>query len=115
MRFLIAFPLLLLVVLFALSNTQNVHLGLWPLPTDFAVDAPLSIIVLAGMAIAFMLGALELWFTALRARRRARRAENQVTLLEAQVQELKARNAAPVVPAAPPGTLPVALPPDRRG
>src|ERR1700692_4239979 len=88
MRFLIAIPLLLVVVLFALSNTQNVHLGLWPLPADFAVDAPLSIIVLAGMAIAFMLGALELWFTALGARRRARRAEHQVKLLAAQGQGL---------------------------
>jgi uncharacterized integral membrane protein len=115
MRLLIAIPLLLLVVLFALSNTQNVHLGLWPLPANYAFDAPLSIIVLAGMAIAFMLGALELWFTALGARRRARRAENQVKLLEAQIQELKARNAAPVVPAAPPDTMPVTLSPDRRG
>jgi lipopolysaccharide assembly protein A len=115
MRFLIAFPLLLLVVLFALSNTQNVHIGLWPLPADFAVNAPISIIVLAGMAIAFMLGALELWFTAIGARRRARRAEHQAKLLEAQVQELKARNAAPVVPAVPVGNLPVTLPPDRRG
>jgi lipopolysaccharide assembly protein A len=115
MRFLIAIPLLLVVVLFALSNTQTVHLGLWPLPADFAVDAPLSIIVLAGMAIAFMLGALELWFTAVGARRRARRAEHQVKLLEAQVQELKARNAAPVAPAAPTSSLPVTLPSDRRG
>jgi uncharacterized integral membrane protein len=94
MRILLAAPILLLLVLFALSNQQTVRLGIWP--TDFAVDAPLSLTVLVAMAAAFVLGAA--------ARRRARRAEYQARLLEAQVQQLQARlktppAAAPFVPA----------------
>jgi uncharacterized integral membrane protein len=83
-------PLLFVLVLFALSNPQPVHLGLWP--TDVTVDIPLSITVLLAMAVAFVLGALLLWFSAVGARLRARKAEHAVRMLEAQVAELKARN-----------------------
>ena len=89
MRLLIALPLLLLLVLFALSNQAPVHLGLWP--TDYAVEVPLSVAVLGGMAIAFLAGGLLVWFSALAQRRRARQAEHTVRLLEEQVRELKAR------------------------
>jgi len=89
MRLLIALPLLLLLVLFALSNTEPVRLHLWP--TDYAFVLPLSLAVLGGMAIAFLAGGLIVWFSELAQRGRARRAEQTVRLLEAQVQELKAR------------------------
>jgi lipopolysaccharide assembly protein A len=91
MRILFAAPLLFLLVLFALSNPQPVRFGLWP--TDFAWEMPLSIAMLLAMAVAFLLGALLLWFSALGARVRARRAERTVRLLDAQVAELKARQA----------------------
>ena len=96
MRFLIAAPFLLLLVLFALSNTGTVQLALWP--TDLALRAPLSLVVLGGMAIAFLIGGLLVWGTELAQRRRARRAEYTVRLLEVQVQELKARLAEPALP-----------------
>jgi uncharacterized integral membrane protein len=89
MRLLIGLPLLLLLVLFALSNRQPVALRVWP--TDYAATLPLSLAVLAGMAIAFLAGGLLVWVSELVQRRRARRAEQTVRLLEAQVQELKAR------------------------
>jgi uncharacterized integral membrane protein len=89
MRLLIALPLLLLLVLFALSNTAPVRLHLWP--TDYALELPLSLAVLGGMAIASLAGGLTVWISELAQRRRARRAEQTVRLLEAQVQELKAR------------------------
>jgi uncharacterized integral membrane protein len=95
-RALIAAPLLLLLVLFALSNSQPVRLGLWP--TDLSLEPPLSIAVLVAMGAAFLLGALMLWVEALAARRRARRAEYAQRLLEAQVQELKARLTGPPLP-----------------
>lgn len=88
-RALIFAPLLFLLVLFALSNPQAVHLGLWP--TDLTIDLPLSITVLLAMAVAFVLGALLMWLSAVGARLRARRAEHAVRMLEAQVAELKAR------------------------
>lgn len=101
MRVVLAVPVLLILVLFALSNQQAVQLGFWP--TDFALVAPLSLTVLAGMAIAFLLGAIMVWFGVVGARQRARRAERQVRLLEAEVAQLKAR----ILPA--PASLP---PPD---
>ncbi len=89
MRLLIAFPLLALLVLFALSNQQPVRLGLWP--SDYTVQLPLSLAILGGMALAFIAGGTIVWLSELGRRRRARRAEQTVRLLETQVQELKAR------------------------
>jgi uncharacterized integral membrane protein len=89
MRLLIAFPILLLLVLFALSNTAPVRMQFWP--TDYVLELPLSLAILGGMAIAFLLGGLVVWVSELGQRRRARRAEHTIRLLEAQVQELKGR------------------------
>ena len=102
MRLVIAVPLLLLLVLFALSNREPVMIGLWP--TDLAMEGPLSLAVLVGMAAAFLAGAALVWITVLAQRSRARRAEAQVRLLDEQLTELKARlaradpNAAPLPP-----------------
>jgi lipopolysaccharide assembly protein A len=93
MQLLIALPLLLLLVIFALSNPQPVSVGFWP--TGYWFETPLSAAVLAGMAIAFLLGALLVWMSELGQRRRARRAEHAALLLEEQVRELKARLAKP--------------------
>jgi len=89
MRLLIALPFLLILVIFALSNRARVGLSFWP--TDYALELPLSLAILGGMAIAFLLGGALVWISALAQRRRARQAEHAVRLLEAQVQELKAR------------------------
>jgi uncharacterized integral membrane protein len=89
MRLLIALPFLLVLVVFALSNRAPIRLHLWP--TDYALELPLSLAVLCAMAIAFVLGGALVWCSELAQRRRARRAEHAVRLLEAQVQELKAR------------------------
>jgi putative membrane protein len=95
-RTLLAAPLLLLLVLFALSNVQPVRLGIWP--TDLSLEWPLSVAVLVPMAVAFLVGALMVWGQLLALRRRTRRAEYAQRLLEAQVQELKARLNGPPLP-----------------
>ena len=92
-RIVLAAPLLFLLVLFALSNPQPVRLGIWP--TDFAIEMPLSIAILVAMALAFLLGAAMLWFAAVGARGRARRAEREKRMLDGQVRELQARLAVP--------------------
>jgi putative membrane protein len=89
-RWIVGIPLLLLMVLFALSNSQPVPLGLFPLGR-LPFDVPLSVVVLAAMGLGFFLGGLRLWFIAIHHRRAARRAEEAVRLLEARHQELKAR------------------------
>jgi putative membrane protein len=90
-------------VLFALSNTEPVKIGIWP--TDYSVDLPLSLAILGSMAVAFLLGALIVWIAELGQRRRARQAERKVRLLEAKIEELTARPLAPALSmstAAPP-------------
>ncbi len=89
MRYVIGLPLLAVLVLFALSNTEPVRLGFWP--TGIALDVPLAIAVLGGMGIAFLLGGLFVWIGELGQRRRARRAEYTVRVLEEQLRELRAR------------------------
>ncbi|HVY16903.1 MAG TPA: LapA family protein [Rhodopila sp.] len=91
--FLILFVLIICIPLslFALSNTEMVTLGIWP--TDYMVQVHLSLAILVAMAVAFFLGGLLVWFSALAQRRRANRAERTVKLLEAQIEELKARPA----------------------
>jgi putative membrane protein len=89
MRLLISLPLLLLLVLFALSNRTPVRLHLWP--TDYALELPLSLAVVGAMALAFLAGGVTVWVSELAQRRRARRAELAVRLLEEQVQTLKAQ------------------------
>jgi uncharacterized integral membrane protein len=93
LRWLIAAPFLLLLVLFALSNTSTLKLGLWP--TDYTIEWPASAVILLAMAIAFMAGALLMWVSDLGQRRRARRAEQALKLLEEQVKGLQANLAGP--------------------
>jgi len=85
LRWLMAAPFLLLLVLFVLSNTQTVTLRLWP--TDLALPIPLAIAVLGGMAIGLLAGALMLWFGKLAARHAAARAQARIAALEAQLRQ----------------------------
>jgi uncharacterized integral membrane protein len=88
-RILIAAPFLALMVLFALSNPAPVKLGIWP--TDYAIEVPLSLAILAAMGVAFFLGALLLWVSAMAARMRARGAEKEVRRLRTRIDEQKLR------------------------
>src|SRR4051794_2818653 len=96
-RFLIAFPVLVVLIVFALSNPQPVTLGLWP--TDFKIQTPLSFAILIGMGGAFLPGPLFVWSPALGPRMRARRAERAARRLEQQVADLKKKNAPAAVAA----------------
>ncbi len=64
-------------------------LGFWP--TDFALVLPLAGAMLAVGAATFLAGAFIVWVTELRVRRRARRAEARVEVLENEVRALQAR------------------------
>jgi len=99
LRLLVAAVLLLVLVVFTLSNRQPVSIGFWP--TDVRWDVPLSLAVLIAAAVALVFGAAMVWISELGQRRRARRAEAAVRLLEEQVQELKARLRPTAMP--PPG------------
>jgi uncharacterized integral membrane protein len=96
LRLIIGFLFLLVLTVFALSNVEPVQLGIWP--TDYTVQVPVSVAVLVGAGIAFLLGGLLVWFNELGQRRRARRAEDTVRALEARLEEMKARLARPIAP-----------------
>ncbi|MDE2006108.1 MAG: DUF1049 domain-containing protein [Rhodospirillales bacterium] len=81
MRWLLAAPFLLLLVLFALSNRAPVALGLWP--TGISVTLPVSIAILLAAALGFLAGALIAWIGGHPHRSRARRAEARLRALEA--------------------------------
>jgi lipopolysaccharide assembly protein A len=96
MRWAVAVPLFLLLILFALSNREPVSLELFPLGR-LPFDVPLSIAILAAMGVGFLLGGLRLWNHALRHRRAARKAEDAMRLLELKHQELKSRMSGPAL------------------
>jgi len=93
LRLVIIIPLLLLLVLFLVSNSAALKLGLWP--TDYTVTLPASLVVLGAMAVAFLAGAFLVWVSELGRRRRARQAEQAVAVLEEQVKALKAQLSRP--------------------
>jgi uncharacterized integral membrane protein len=92
-----ALVVVLVLVLFALSNEQPVTLGFWP--TDYATQVPLSVAILVGMAAAFFLGAAIVWVDKLGLGRRARRAEAAVARLQAQLAEAEMRQRTPIATA----------------
>lgn len=92
MRWLVILPLLMLLVLFALSNREAVALRLWPF--DLSLVAPIGVAMLVLAAVGFLLGAFVAWAGSLGARRRARRIERAAKALEAELASMRARDAA---------------------
>jgi membrane protein DedA with SNARE-associated domain len=93
------------LISFALSNRDPARVGLWPL--DATLEMPLSLLVLTAAATAFLVGALFVWVGAWSDRRRLRRTETRVALLEEELRAAQARLAAAGSPAVtPPGNAP---------
>ena len=91
LRWLLIAPLLLVLVLFALSNMQPVAVGLWPF--DLTWQTPLALAVLLVAALAFLLGAFVSWAAGGAARRRARARIRDGEAARAELNELRAREA----------------------
>jgi putative membrane protein len=84
---LIWIPLLVIMVVFALSNREFVRLEFFPLgPLPF--DMPLSVVALIALGVGYFLGGLRVRIAELRYRRAARRAQRSMRLLEAKHQEV---------------------------
>lgn len=76
----IGLPVAVAIVLFAVSNRHFVDIGLWPLSGGVAM--PVYLVTLLALLIGFIAGALAMWLSAGRVRRRARRAERTVKTLD---------------------------------
>ena len=96
MRILIAIPLLVLLIAFALSNQQMVQIGLWP--TDISVEVPLSVAVLVAAAVFFVVGAMMTWGGTFSLKSRARRAERAVRQLQTEIEASRPRTGLPMLP-----------------
>jgi lipopolysaccharide assembly protein A len=70
----------LVVVVFAVSNRAMVTLTLFPLPA--ALDAPLYLVVIAAVALGFLVGALVAWVGAGKHRRDARLLRQRIERLQ---------------------------------
>jgi len=105
MQWLLLVPLLLFLVLFGVSNRQEVALTLWPF--DLAWITPIAVAVLLFSAVFFLLGALIAWSAGFRHRSRARQLEQAVRVLEAEVATHRAAQAKDLgaVPPPPGGGL----------
>ncbi|TCZ55974.1 LapA family protein [Roseicella aquatilis] len=99
MRWILLLPLLILLVLFGVSNKQEVALVLWPF--DLAWVAPLYVAVLVFSAVFFLFGALVAWMASLPYRRRARRMEDAARAMEFELAEFRAAAAKRVGPVPP--------------
>ncbi len=86
-RLILAVPLVVVLVIFALSNRAPVALTF----LGYSMLAPLSVAILVGAAVFFVFGALIVWFGELRQRRRAYRAERRVRQLEQELAALLAQ------------------------
>jgi len=86
---LIAVPLLVAAPLFAISNLDPVELSLWPLPDEWAIPVPVFAVALGGLFIGFVAGGIVAWFSAGRARARARTAERAVRTRDIEIEELR--------------------------
>ncbi|MBP0444667.1 LapA family protein [Roseomonas sp. SSH11] len=90
-RWLLIIPLLILLVLFAVSNMQPVSVGLWPF--DLTWQTPLALAVLLISALAFLLGAFIAWAAGGPSRRRARARIRAGDAAQAELAEFRAREA----------------------
>ncbi len=85
LRLLVTLPVLVVLVIFAVSNRAAVTLSF----LGYETVMPLSVAVLLASAVFFVLGAIVVWPGELRQRRRARRAEQRLALLEEQIASLR--------------------------
>lgn len=115
LRLLITVPFLLVLIIFSACNQDSVTI--WFL--DWSWKSSVGVLTLIVAAAFFILGALSVWFAELRQRGRARRAEQQVRVLEDQAAELRRQQAETYNPPAqtpvqaPVHTQGAALPPYR--
>lgn len=99
LRLVLLSPVLLVLVVFALTNPQPMHIVVWPF--DIALDTPASLALLSALGVGLFLGAVMLWVTTLGLRLRARRAERACALLEGELKRARLASPATILP--PPG------------
>ncbi len=87
---LIAIPLAVVVVVFAIANRGTVDLSFDPLP--YALSIPIWALAAGALVVGFLLGALIRWLLDHKTRAGARQSRRRARALEREIAELRARN-----------------------
>ena len=98
LKWLLTLPLILLLLVFALSNRDVANLSFWPF--DLAISMPLSFMLVACLVIGLLLGGFTVWLGDLKDKIEVRCLRNEVTNLNRQILSLQ-QSAAPKPAVAP--------------
>lgn len=85
---LLAFPLIVLAVVFAVANRHDLRLELWPLP--WVLDLPVYLAVLGALVLGMIIGAVATWLSGHSARANARLHRRRAESLERQLDAARA-------------------------
>lgn len=98
LSWIISIPLLIIGVVFAVVNRQDVDVLIWPF--GIQLQAPLFLVILLALFLGFLIGGLLAWFSAHAARRREKRQQNEkLRALERQLEDLRrGRESSPPTP-----------------
>jgi len=108
------FGLVLTVVLvvFAIDNGAAMTISLWPLPWQATLPGFIALFI--ALVIGFLVGAVAVWLSGAKARKRARDLADTSRAQAHQIAEQERRYAASRAPTPPPAATPAAtLPPPR--
>ena len=85
-------PILLVAALFAISNREDLPVGLWPLPQEFLV--PGYLMVLLPLAAGLLIGGAVVWLGSMKYRRLARRRGSRLRALNRELDEMRQKQQA---------------------
>lgn len=100
----ITIPVAIIVVLFAVNNSESVALNLWPLPWD--IQAPLFLFTLGSIVFGFLFGGLAAWGSGGTTRRKLRQTQHDLAHARDEIAALKREHGKDLQP--PPAALPPA-------
>jgi len=87
LRRLIGVVAAIVLIAFAIANTQTITLSFYPLP--FQVAVPLYLVILGALVVGVFIGGVSSWLAARRHRRIARQRRRRIEALEAELAQLK--------------------------
>ena len=85
LSWIVAAPIVILVLWFAVSNLGPITLRLWPFPFDLTI--PIAVLTLIQLFIGFLLGAIVTWIGDRHRRRETRRLIRRTAELEQSLAE----------------------------
>ncbi len=102
----VALPVALAIIVFAVTNREEVAIDLWPLA--YSVTLPVFAVVLIAILIGFIWGGVVTWLGAGRSRQRARElsrrleaSHRDIAVLQRKIEKVEAAERQATIPQAP--------------